>query len=58
MAVYGLEMSRDFLRLEVVAPERGTTRILCFSKDFSEDFVLIFTKDLSIVRTVNSSHKM
>ena len=31
-----------------------TTRILCFS----EDFVLILTKHLSIVKTINSPHKM
>ena len=35
-----------------------TTRILCFSEDFSENFVLILTKDLFIVRIINNPHKM
>ena len=35
-----------------------TTKILCFNENFSENFVLIIIKDFSIVRTINSPHKI
>ena len=36
----------------------NTTRILYFNEDFNENFVLILTKDLFIVRVINSPHKV
>ena len=51
-------VSEDVLFFLVLIHINITTKILYFREDFSEDFVLILTKDLSIVRTINSPYKM
>ena len=48
----------EFLTTDFTITTVVTTKIFCFSENFNEDFVLILTKDISIVRVINSPHKI